>query len=81
MIRKRYGREYADPYLGHGIGPVPGYGVSELFTISACLVYKLCFKFEIFRRPCIAAATIALPRTKGRRKSDRHRYSTNHKSC
>ncbi|EDS36483.1 conserved hypothetical protein [Culex quinquefasciatus] len=21
-----YGREYADPYLGHGIGPVPGYG-------------------------------------------------------
>lgn len=23
-----YAREYADPYLGHGIGPVPGYGVS-----------------------------------------------------
>lgn len=23
-----YGREYADAYLGHGIGPVPGYGVS-----------------------------------------------------
>ncbi|KAG7198844.1 hypothetical protein KM043_015671 [Ampulex compressa] len=22
-----YGREYADPYLGHGIGPVAGYGV------------------------------------------------------
>ncbi|XP_055841888.1 protein alan shepard-like isoform X28 [Episyrphus balteatus] len=21
-----YAREYADPYLGHGIGPVPGYG-------------------------------------------------------
>lgn len=29
----RYGREYADPYLGHGIGPVPGYGVSNLFFI------------------------------------------------
>uniref|UniRef100_A0A1Q3FVY5 Putative conserved secreted protein n=1 Tax=Culex tarsalis TaxID=7177 RepID=A0A1Q3FVY5_CULTA len=23
-----YGREYADPYLGHGIGPVPGYGAT-----------------------------------------------------
>ncbi|XP_075557093.1 RNA binding protein fox-1 homolog 1-like isoform X4 [Dermacentor variabilis] len=23
-----YGREYADPYLGHSIGPVAGYGVS-----------------------------------------------------
>ncbi|XP_055688968.1 RNA binding protein fox-1 homolog 3 isoform X3 [Lutzomyia longipalpis] len=22
-----YGREYADPYIGHGIGPVPGYGM------------------------------------------------------
>lgn len=22
-----YGRDYADPYLGHGIGPVAGYGV------------------------------------------------------
>lgn len=27
----RYAREYADPYLGHGIGPVPGYGVSVIF--------------------------------------------------
>ena len=25
----RYGREYADPYLGHSIGPVAGYGVSS----------------------------------------------------
>lgn len=25
----RYGREYTDPFIGHGIGPVPGgYGVS-----------------------------------------------------
>lgn len=24
----RYAREFPDPYLGHGIGPVPGYGVS-----------------------------------------------------
>nr|XP_043066884.1 trans-splicing factor Raa3, chloroplastic isoform X9 [Drosophila bipectinata] len=23
-----YAREYADPYLGHGIGPVPGYGAT-----------------------------------------------------
>lgn len=23
----RYGREYPDPYLSHGIGPVPGYQV------------------------------------------------------
>ncbi|KYN29179.1 hypothetical protein ALC57_01301 [Trachymyrmex cornetzi] len=26
-----YGREYADPYLGHGIGPVAGYGVRKSF--------------------------------------------------
>ncbi|KYN36995.1 hypothetical protein ALC56_08786 [Trachymyrmex septentrionalis] len=26
-----YGREYADPYLGHGIGPVAGYGVRRNF--------------------------------------------------
>lgn len=26
-----YGREYADPYLGHGIGPVAGYGVRNSF--------------------------------------------------
>lgn len=25
----RYAREFPDPYLGHGIGPVPGYGVSN----------------------------------------------------
>uniref|UniRef100_A0A1B0BD09 Uncharacterized protein n=1 Tax=Glossina palpalis gambiensis TaxID=67801 RepID=A0A1B0BD09_9MUSC len=23
-----YAREFADPYLGHGIGPVPGYGAT-----------------------------------------------------
>lgn len=28
LFHFRYGREYADPYLGHGIGPVTGYGVS-----------------------------------------------------
>ncbi|KAL1140228.1 hypothetical protein AAG570_000160, partial [Ranatra chinensis] len=28
-----YGRDYADPYLGHGIGPVAGYGVSLLMWI------------------------------------------------
>jgi hypothetical protein len=29
-----YGREYADPYLGHSIGPVAGYGVS----ICTCIL-------------------------------------------
>lgn len=24
----RYGREYADPYLGHSIGPMANYGVN-----------------------------------------------------
>lgn len=24
-----YGRDYADPYLGHGIGPMAGYGVRK----------------------------------------------------
>lgn len=28
LFHSRYGREYADHYLGHGIGPVTGYGVS-----------------------------------------------------
>ncbi|GBM19910.1 hypothetical protein AVEN_2854-1 [Araneus ventricosus] len=27
-----YGREYADPYLGHSIGPVAGYGVSAMYS-------------------------------------------------
>ncbi|XP_037295419.1 RNA binding protein fox-1 homolog 1-like isoform X8 [Manduca sexta] len=27
-IAATYGREYADPYLGHGIGPVTGYGTA-----------------------------------------------------
>jgi hypothetical protein len=32
-----YGREYADPYLGHGIGPVAGYGVRKTETsITKC---------------------------------------------
>ena len=32
-----YGREYADPYLGHSIGPVAGYGVSS----HACYIEHL----------------------------------------
>lgn len=36
-----YAREFADPYLGHGIGPVPGYGVNSLyknhFTITSLM--------------------------------------------
>lgn len=31
---RRYGREYTDPYLGHGIGPVPGYQVRLANKIS-----------------------------------------------
>nr|CAD7430045.1 unnamed protein product [Timema monikensis] len=31
-----YGREYADPYLGHSIGPVAGYGVSNLKPPTRC---------------------------------------------
>lgn len=26
-----YGREFAEPYLGHSIGPVSGYGVSFFY--------------------------------------------------
>lgn len=29
-----YGREYADPYLGHGIGPMASYGVSIIFYVN-----------------------------------------------
>lgn len=35
----RYGREYADPYLGHGIGPVPGYGVRADFLCFLVLQF------------------------------------------
>ncbi|XP_050559208.1 RNA binding protein fox-1 homolog 1-like isoform X7 [Spodoptera frugiperda] len=28
LMSLMYGREYADPYLGHGIGPVSGYGTA-----------------------------------------------------
>lgn len=52
----RYGREYADPYLGHGIGPVPGYGVSSVrggwpsqrTHLTNTIVHRL---------PCTAAPT------------------------
>lgn len=38
MYVYRYGREFADPYLGHGIGPVPGYGVSFFYLfILICI--------------------------------------------
>lgn len=26
ILPYRYAREFPDPYLSHGIGPVPGYG-------------------------------------------------------
>lgn len=39
-----YGRDYADPYLGHGIGPMAGYGVSVPVLVPGsvhCLVPAL----------------------------------------
>ena len=54
-----YGREYADPYLGHGIGPVPGYGVC--FTNQMyILVKQFLTLFLYFRRRCIAVVIIDL---------------------
>ncbi|KAF5288964.1 hypothetical protein FQA39_LY03843 [Lamprigera yunnana] len=31
-----YGRDYADPYLGHGIGPMAGYGGSTFSNLMLC---------------------------------------------
>lgn len=42
-----YAREYADPYLGHGIGPVPGYGVSFLVLIRYYYKLKLNKLFNV----------------------------------
>jgi len=36
----RYGREYAEPYLGHSIGPVTGYGVISYSNISLCSTHS-----------------------------------------
>lgn len=33
----RYGRDFADAYLGHGIGPIPGFTVSPEFTLRVML--------------------------------------------
>lgn len=41
-LQNRYGREYADPYLGHGIGPVPGYGVSWVIVFGFSKWLKWC---------------------------------------
>jgi len=35
-----YGREYADPYLGHGIGPVAGYGVRKLSRLRGDVLLR-----------------------------------------
>jgi len=53
-----YGREYADPYLGHGIGPVAGYGVRrrELRLRSVFL------RFHLTVVPLNRAHTSTLPR-------------------
>lgn len=37
-----YGRDYADPYLGHGIGPVAGYGVTKHFLLFHLLLSFMC---------------------------------------
>lgn len=34
-----YARDFADPYLGHGIGPVPGYGVMFHFYFFYIYIY------------------------------------------
>lgn len=43
-----YAREYADPYLGHGIGPVPGYGVSFSLNIKNEFKYLLIIVLLVF---------------------------------
>lgn len=37
-----YGRDYADPYLGHGIGPMAGYGVRK-FDLVLCAILNVMF--------------------------------------
>lgn len=39
-----YGRDYADPYLGHGIGPMAGYGVSIILTFEEVDINYFCFR-------------------------------------
>ncbi|KYN02917.1 hypothetical protein ALC62_06203 [Cyphomyrmex costatus] len=49
-----YGREYADPYLGHGIGPVAGYGVRKSFD------YEVYFYKDHLARPWRVSLTYEL---------------------
>lgn len=61
----RYAREFPEAYLGHGIGPVPGYGVSYRHTIECSVKRFNCFDFIDFcRRQCIEAAIIVSRHTK-----------------
>lgn len=34
FLSDSYGREYAEPYLEHSIGPITGYGVSIVMIAS-----------------------------------------------
>lgn len=61
----RYAREFPDPYLSHGIGPVPGYGVRNASSIHFYVTNEFsessqCFSCTIFRRQCIEEAIIVL---------------------
>lgn len=48
----RYGREYTDPYLGHSIGPVPGYQVRS--SLRSPLPSRVLIICEFSFRPCTA---------------------------
>lgn len=58
----RYAREFPDPYLGHGIGPVPGYGVCirQHIHLLQSNSFTIFFVFAFYRRRCIEEVTIAL---------------------
>lgn len=38
-----YARDYAEPYLSHGIGPVTGYSVSAKFLLTIFIINLVCF--------------------------------------
>jgi hypothetical protein len=50
-----YGREFAEPYLGHSIGPVAGYGVREKPFISSQLLSNFKKYFCLIKRSRIEA--------------------------
>lgn len=57
MFFNRYGRDYADPYLGHGIGPVAGYGVRRN-NLNCILVHCMCLNLSCVK--CARTACFAI---------------------